>query len=230
MAKQYLRALAAATLMVFGITTAQAAVEALPSTAASDSVTLWSELNATPLPAVLPNEVWVNIDLGSRKMAVYRGDTRVLLIPYLAIGNAGAQRIRLEGSSQTPIGEFHVSRVNRQSDFKLFFGIDYPTPDIAREAWRDGLMTTRDYTYYRNYLRQHGTPPGDTALGGSIGIHGLGARSARLHSRMDWTEGCIAITNAEIEALDRWVNIGTRVVIHGPGNRSAQKLSPQASR
>ena len=214
MAKQHLRALAAAALMIFSASSTHAALEEMPPMASPGSVTLWSELDATPLPDVLPGEVWVNIDLEDRRMAVYRGDTRLLLIPYLAIGNAGAKRIRLEGSSQTPIGEFHVDRINRQSDFKLFFGINYPTPEIAREAWRNGILSTQDYTYYRSYLRQHGLPPANTPLGGSIGIHGLGTRPASLHSIMDWTEGCIAITNAEIEALDRWVNVGTRVVIH----------------
>lgn len=214
MASQRLCALAVAALMFFCTSTTQAALEEMPSSTATSHVSLWSELDATALPDVLPGEIWVNINLEERDIAVYRGDTRILLIPYLAIGNAGAQRIRLEGSGQTPIGEFHIDRINRNSDFKLFFGIDYPTPDIAREAWRDGILSTQDYRYYRTYLRQHGLPPADTRLGGSIGIHGLGARPASLHSVMDWTEGCIAVTNAEIEVLDRWLNVGTRVVIH----------------
>lgn len=184
------------------------------TTATERSVSLRSELAAIELPAVAPEEVWVRIDLKRRELALFQGEQRILTIPYLAFGTAGANRIRLQGSSQTPIGDFRIDRINRQSRFRLFFGIDYPTPEIAHEAWQSGILSDQDYHDYRSYRRRNGRTPAHTPLGGHIGIHGLGNRPASLHQLRDWTEGCIAVTNTEILMLERWLDVGTLVVIH----------------
>ncbi|GGX99071.1 hypothetical protein GCM10007160_28340 [Litchfieldella qijiaojingensis] len=183
------------------------------TTATERSVSLWSELAAIELPEVAPEEVWVRIDLKRRELALFQGEQHILTIPYLAFGTAGANRIRLQGSSQTPIGDFRIDRINRQSRFKLFFGIDYPTPEIAHEAWQSGILSDQDYRDYRIHRLQHGRSPAHTPLGGHIGIHGLGNRPTRLHQIRDWTEGCIAVTNTEIQMLERWLDVGTLVVI-----------------
>lgn len=213
MLKSRLLALAAALLLT--ATGARASLENPPSATPGGATSLASELFAIAQPQVTPDEAWVRIDLNQRELAVFRGERRLLTIPYLAIGNAGASRLRLQGSSQTPIGKFRIERINRQSRFELFFGIDYPTPQVAHEAWRSGLLSDRDYRDYQRYRRQHGISPANTPLGGYIGIHGLGSRPATIHRVMDWTEGCIAVTNSEIQALDRFLDIGTLVVIRG---------------
>jgi lipoprotein-anchoring transpeptidase ErfK/SrfK len=56
-------------------------------------------------------------------------------------------------------------------------------------------------------------PPQNTPLGGQIGIHGLGAADRDIHQIFDWTSGCIAMTNEEIDRLAKWVRKGTLVVI-----------------
>lgn len=183
------------------------------ATTTEEPVSLWSELAVIEPPAVAPGEVWVRIDLARRELALFQDEQRILTIPYLAMGTAGANRIRLQGSSQTPVGEFRIDRINRQSRFKLFFGIDYPTPDIAHEAWQNGILSDRDYRDYQIYRRQHGRSPAHTPLGGHIGIHGLGNRPVNFHQIRDWTEGCIAVTNTEIQMLERWLDVGTLVVI-----------------
>jgi hypothetical protein len=50
-------------------------------------------------------------------------------------------------------------------------------------------------------------------LGGQIGIHGLGRADPRLHEMADWTRGCVAVTNEQIDILRRHVYIGMAVVI-----------------
>jgi L,D-peptidoglycan transpeptidase YkuD (ErfK/YbiS/YcfS/YnhG family) len=50
-------------------------------------------------------------------------------------------------------------------------------------------------------------------LGGAIGIHGIGGGSPDVHRRFHWTEGCVAVSNEQIERLAELVGIGTRVVI-----------------
>jgi lipoprotein-anchoring transpeptidase ErfK/SrfK len=59
-------------------------------------------------------------------------------------------------------------------------------------------------------------PPWGTPLGGNIGIHGYGRRRdrAREHAAgRDWTDGCIAVTNEEIERIADHIRVGTRVII-----------------
>ena len=56
------------------------------------------------------------------------------------------------------------------------------------------------------------TPPQDTPLGGQIGIHGVGAGDPRIHSAgINWTSGCVALDNHQIDALRPMVKKGMRV-------------------
>ncbi|MCE9661816.1 L,D-transpeptidase [Halomonas sp. M5N1S17] len=173
-------------------------------------------LDASAMPAGLaPDEIWVSVDLKSRLVTVYRGEYVMKRIEHLAYGAGGAAPLRAKGSSMTPLGEFRVDRINRASRFGLFFGIDYPNAEVASEALRIGKITPEEYHYIESYRARHGRPPHTTALGGLIGLHGLGSGDPDVHQRFDWTEGCVAVDNYQIRALDPWLNIGTRVVIRG---------------
>jgi lipoprotein-anchoring transpeptidase ErfK/SrfK len=177
---------------------------------------LWHSLDAPLRPlSVGIDEPWVYIDLLKRELSVYRNGEQLERISYLAYGAAGAEALRLQGSRQTPTGVFAIQGINRQSKFRLFFGIDYPTPQGVREAWEQGLLSDSDYRHYRRYRLRYGMAAADTALGGAIGIHGLGQSPLWIHQRRDWTDGCVAVTNDEIVALDRWLHVGTKVVIRG---------------
>ena len=59
----------------------------------------------------------------------------------------------------------------------------------------------------------HQIPPQNTPLGGQIGIHGLGNADERIHKVFDWTHGCIALTNPQIDQLSQWIDTGTVVKI-----------------
>ena len=97
------------------------------------------------------------------------------------------------GDRRTPEGLFAVEDRNDHSDFHLSLRLTYP--DERHQARADSL----------------GLQPG-----GDIMIHGLpkgqGTLGAR-HRRVDWTNGCIALTDEEIEELWRAVPIGTPVEI-----------------
>ncbi|MBA2779832.1 L,D-transpeptidase [Billgrantia kenyensis] len=178
--------------------------------------TLWQVLDAVAQPEGLTaDEVWLSIDLRNRRVRVLRGEHEIKRIEHLAFGAGGAAPLRAKGSSMTPIGEFRVDRINRASRFDLFFGFDYPNAQVAEEALSSGKITLQEYWYIENYRARHGRAPHTTALGGLIGIHGLGQGDPDVHSSFDWTEGCVAVNNEEIRALDPWLRIGTRVVIKG---------------
>lgn len=93
------------------------------------------------------------------------------------------------GDGRTPEGQYFIDRRNARSDFYLSLGISYPnTVDVAR-------------------ARALGVEPG-----GDIMIHG-GPRRKADKGKDDWTAGCIAVTDQEIEEIWSMVPTGTPVVI-----------------
>ncbi|SDM87805.1 L,D-transpeptidase catalytic domain [Franzmannia pantelleriensis] len=160
-----------------------------------------------------PFEVWVKVDNSDATLTVYRGDYPLERINGISIGQRGAARMRVRGDKQTPKGEFRINGINTNSRFHLFFAVDYPTPWNALEALNAGVMSRAEYEEYHYFLLRHGRPPQDTVLGGNIGLHGIGEGDPEIHGRFDWTLGCVAVTNEEIERLAELIGIGTRVVI-----------------
>jgi|SRR5690554_5622789 len=158
-------------------------------------------------------ELWLLVEDDISALSVFRGDVLVERFAPISLGRAGAQIMRTEGGNVTPKGEFRVNRFNWESQWHIFVGLDYPTPAHARMALEEGLYTERDYTDYFTYYRRHGYPPQQTVLGGFIGIHGLGVADPEVHASYHWTQGCVAVTDGQIERLTELIDIGTRVVI-----------------
>jgi murein L,D-transpeptidase YafK len=100
---------------------------------------------------------------------------------------------QVEGDHKTPEGNYIIDAKNSHSQFHLSLHISYPS---AEDQKRAGSMGARP--------------------GGAIMIHGLAAPFAYLgplHRQTDWTDGCVAVTNAEIEEIWKLVPVGTRVEI-----------------
>lgn len=209
---------------VMGLGLTQQAMASLPGHGAEGAEPAWmsqggvesvlAALDAVPIPdGVASDEVWVSVDLGGQQLRVFRGDTVIKQIDHVAFGAGGHAPLRLQGSSVTPVGEFRVDRINRASRFRLFFGIDYPNQAVADDALKAGKISFSQYQYIIDYRARHGRAPHTTPLGGLIGLHGVGRGDPEVHRNWNWTEGCVAVENDEILALDAWVDIGTRVVI-----------------
>ena len=111
----------------------------------------------------------------------------------VALGkNPTGDKLR-RGDGRTPEGLFYIEGRNPQSKYHLSLRISYP-----------------DATHRMNALKR-----GESA-GGDIMIHGLPkpfAAIGALHRQQDWTEGCIAVTNEEIEEIWRAVPDGARILI-----------------
>jgi murein L,D-transpeptidase YafK len=161
----------------------------------------------------LAEDYWLHVDSERSVLAVYTDEGLVRIFDGVAFGQAGVADDRLRGDRTTPRGIFHVTRIDPESRFRLFFGLDYPTHAHARRAYREGLIDRN--TYFRIVrARALGiVPPQDTILGGYIGIHGLGAGDPGIHEQFNWTQGCVALTNHQIDELKPYVRLGTRVVI-----------------
>ncbi|MBE0487457.1 MAG: L,D-transpeptidase [Halomonas sp.] len=159
------------------------------------------------------DEVWVLVDDREATLTLYRGNRQLDRFAPISLGRGGASAARRRGSNVTPLGEFRVNRFNHESDWHIFIGIDYPTPSHARMALEEGVFTQQDYDDYYDYYRRQGYPPQQTALGGFIGIHGIGKGDPAIHQQFHWTQGCVAVTDEQIERLAALIDIGTRVVI-----------------
>lgn len=160
-----------------------------------------------------PGEQWVLIDDKAATLTLYRGNSVVEEFRPISLGRGGATTQRLRGDNATPLGEFRINRFNYDSKWHIFMGVNYPTPVHARMALQNGIYSQADYDAYFDYYRRHRQPPQDTVLGGAIGIHGLGEADPDIHGRYHWTQGCVAVTNSQIERLTELVEVGTRVVI-----------------
>jgi murein L,D-transpeptidase YafK len=120
-------------------------------------------------------------------------DNRLVKSYSVALGRVPVGAKREEGDHRTPEGLYHIDSRLQASAFHRALRISYP--DSADRA----------------AARARGVQPG-----GAIMIHGLRhglGWIGRLHRFFDWTSGCIAVTNPEIDELWRAVPDGTPVRI-----------------
>ena len=160
------------------------------------------------------DEIWLEVDTGAAELRVMRGAEVLEIYQDIAVGRSGTTRDKRRLDRRTPLGEFRIRLVKNNSSFHRFFGFDYPRLDQADRALQQGDLPVAEYLAIRNAVRSGHTPPQNTTLGGHLGIHGIGAGDPEIHEDYNWTNGCVALTNAQIDALTRWVRIGTRVVVH----------------
>jgi murein L,D-transpeptidase YafK len=127
---------------------------------------------------------------------------------------------RITGDFRTPEGDYFVCFKSGSSKFHRFLGISYPGERDAQVAFESGLipLDTRDAII--NRVRSGQAPPWDTELGGWVGIHGYPTEeykkiwiSLLFPKPHNWTDGCIALWDFEVEELYSTVSVGTPVMI-----------------
>jgi murein L,D-transpeptidase YafK len=98
------------------------------------------------------------------------------------------------GDDATPEGRYHI--VSRRGGGAFYKGLllDYPNAEDREEF---------------NRARRNGNLPQSAGIGGAIEIHGEGGRGR------DWTRGCVAVKNTDMDDLFRRVGVGTPVTIVG---------------
>lgn len=126
----------------------------------------------------------------AREMELHAGGQVVHTLTGIQLGDAPVGPKRFQGDERTPEGRFTIDYGNPGSAYHLSLHIDYPRPqDIA-------------------YARAQGRAPG-----GQIFIHGQPNAWPAGRVPGDWTDGCIAVSNEEIEALWEAVPNGTPIEI-----------------
>jgi murein L,D-transpeptidase YafK len=118
---------------------------------------------------------------------------KVIRTYHVALGRGGLAPKRQEGDGRTPEGHYIVDAKNAASHYHKALHVSYPSTEDRNRAAKAGVSP-----------------------GGAIMIHGLpngmGWLSAS-HRLYDWTLGCIAVTDAEIDEIWNLVPVGTPVEI-----------------
>lgn len=140
-----------------------------------------------------------------RKLEVFDGN-KLIKTYTVVLGFTPKGDKEIEGDGKTPEGEFYVFTKNSESRFHLSLGISYPARDDAERGLKANLITREEHDVIAAALANKGMPPQKTKLGGEIYIHGGGITG-------DWTDGCVALKNEEIEELFAAIPIGTLVGI-----------------
>lgn len=135
-----------------------------------------------------PAVTGIIVEKRKRTMKLMRNG-KVLRKYKVDLGFAPKGHKRFEGDGRTPEGLYRVNRDNPNSQFHLSLGISYPN--------------RRDY----DVARAMGRSPG-----GDIFIHGGPVRRSNA-GKKDWTNGCIAVTDAEMEDIFAMVKVGTPIFI-----------------
>lgn len=123
-----------------------------------------------------------------------------------ALGFESVGNKEVEGDGRTPEGEFYVFVKNPKSKFYLSLGISYPGREDAERGLRENLISNEEFDEINSAIGEKRMPLQKTKLGGEIYIHGGGNAN-------DWTDGCVALSNEDMDELFQIVPIGAKVSI-----------------
>lgn len=133
------------------------------------------------------------VEKSKRRMYVYSKE--ILLKTYkISLSRYSKGDKEYEGDKKTPEGIYFINDKNLISEFHKNLGISYPDKKDIEEAQKIGKNP-----------------------GGQIKIHGLNNKFGwigKLHLLFDWTAGCIAVTDKEIDELYKATPIGTKIEIN----------------
>ena len=120
----------------------------------------------------------------------------------------------IEGDHATPLGDFYICAKNPRSKYFLSLCISYPNAEDAQRGLAAGLISSLEHAQILEAVRARKLPPQHTRLGGEIYIHGRGGDEPGAPSERDWTRGCIALDDSDMQDLYDRVAIGTAVSIN----------------
>lgn len=158
-------------------------------------------------------EIWLLADTKTRILSVKQGKEIKAQFKNFAIGRNGTARDKVRNDHKTPLGIYRIGWINNNSRFYRFFGVNYPSRIDGKRGVKRRLINERTYQELLRADLFDEVPPQNTRLGGQIGIHGVGKGDRFIHDTLDWTQGCIALTNEQIDRLGSWIKKGAVVVI-----------------
>lgn len=130
----------------------------------------------------------------------------------VALGRRPEGAKQAAGDRRTPEGRYRLLAAE-DSRFHLFIPLDYPSLEDARRAYEEGRLSSDDRRRIEDAHANGVPPPADTPLGGGIGLHGEGPDWAGASALLDWTFGCVALADDDIDFLAERAPPGTPIDI-----------------
>ncbi len=134
-------------------------------------------VSSSTTEAALPLADSVVVRKSERKLYLMR-QGEILRAYKIALGLRPEGHKQFEGDYRTPEGKYRLTRRNPNSEYFLSIQVDYPNAQDVERARRQGLRP-----------------------GGAIMIHGqpnLPRKPRDYYANVDWTEGCIAVSNSDM--------------------------------
>lgn len=145
-------------------------------------------------PATLPVIDSILVDKSLRRLYLIRDGETVRAFP-IALGLAPKGRKTREGDYRTPEGDYFISARKPDSSFTLALQISYPNET-------DRVRAEQAEVPAGGLIMVHGRP-----------IRPTNGRDRNYYSRRDWTDGCIAVSNAAMLEIWMMTRIGTPITI-----------------
>ena len=140
-----------------------------------------------------PNPVdYIVVQKRDKVISLWKQGRIIKTYPILAFGADPIGHKVREGDEKTPEGQYYIDTKHVSQKYQKFLRISYPNEQD------------------KAYAKSLGLPPG-----GHVGIHGDEGGMTGFFQRFDnrWTDGCIAVRNADIEEIYKMVEIGTPILI-----------------
>jgi murein L,D-transpeptidase YafK len=168
---------------------------------------------------------WIFVSKNRHMLYVYEGLDQIMKLPIdLSVYYIGDKTRRGSYSRpedwRTPEGMFYVTWKRNTSNFHKALVLSYPGPSHASRGLREGLISRDGFARIVKANHMLESPPMNTVLGGWIEIHGNG-----VDGRANWTRGCIALVNNDIDILWPYVSEGISVLV-GKYSRDHSQRKP----
>ena len=135
----------------------------------------------------------IRIFKSQRLLLVLQGENEAFRAS-VALGKHPCGAKRCEGDGKTPEGVYFICLVKEHGKYGRGLGISYPSPEDAKQALAQQVIDEKTFEAIIAAHRDGRRPPWGTPLGGEIYLHGGGVGS-------DWTQGCIALEDADMERV-----------------------------
>jgi len=166
------------------------------------SVYIIAQINQ-PLPKMdNPN---ILVKKKDRQLQIFDGEMPIKTYT-ISLGFAPEGDKEIEGDGKTPEGDFYIFAKNDKSAFFLSLGVSYPNIEDAERGLKQGLITQEERDEIVKAINEKAMPLQKTKLGGEIYIHGGGCDA-------DWTAGCMALKNEEMQEIFEVIEVGTPIKI-----------------
>ena len=133
------------------------------------------------------------VEKAARRLTLYDHET-VLFSCRAGLGREPEGPKRAEGDGRTPEGSYRICLTKPAGKYGRSLGLSYPSVADGETALREGRIDERTMEAIRTAHARDVRPPWGSPLGGEIYIHEGGSSS-------DWTQGCIALDEADMDRL-----------------------------